>query len=115
MGQKDEPSTAMGRLSELELRLRELEEKRNLVTKTLYMGVFFAILVWISLTGKIALVLLGDEFIRSTQYSVILGILVIGLLIYFAFVLGRFIKLSGEVSKTKKSLALAAGSKDRKP
>ena len=112
--QWEEQPTAMDNLSELKFRLKKLKEQRKLMTKALSIGVFFAILVWISLTGKVALVFFGDDFIRSTQYLFILGILITGLLVYFAFVFRRVIKLKGEISKTKKSLELEAGSKDGK-
>lgn len=112
------PKSKKPRITELEIRLRELEKEYELATMGLSGGlktVNSAILGVVATTAAaiLAPVVAGVIWLSGTQLVIMIGILASSFVIYFALVFGRAARIKAEISETRKLLEIEAGKKVR--
>lgn len=98
----------------INLELYGLEKKHDLALYGLKTGFYFTILIIIStiaiwLVNTLAAIKYGKPILSGMEFIAGVGILVAGLIIYFAFVFNRLTRIKTDLSQAKQSLEITVG------
>ena len=97
---------------ELEHELETLKLELDLVKTGLTKGLLSVVAIIIALSSTLAIGAKAS-ILNGNQYVAVVAIVVFGLLIYFAFVFSRELKLKAKISEKAQEIEMSAGKKAR--